>query len=200
MKILKVIPHEFAANSYILTVDEKNCVVIDPSAEAVDKIEANGFNTEAVLLTHGHFDHIGGCGELFEKGVKIYCGEKEKELIFSPAYKGLFGGVYVPDFEIFSTLMDGERVSFAGMDFEVLHTPGHTAGGVCYACGDCLFTGDTLFRDGVGRYDLYTGDYKELIKSVKRLFALKGDFRVFCGHGENTALERERKFNPYIKG
>ncbi len=83
------------------------------------------------------------------------------------------------------------------MTFKVLHTPGHTEGGISYLADGCLFTGDTLFRQGIGRYDLPTGDFKQLKESINKLFSLDGDFKVYCGHGEDTSLGRERKNNPY---
>ncbi|MDE5943478.1 MAG: MBL fold metallo-hydrolase [Clostridia bacterium] len=199
MKVIKVEPHGFASNSYILTADGKRAVVIDCAQTHVFSVcERENLVPEYVLLTHGHFDHVGGCGKLFQAGAKICCGEKEAPLIFSDENKGLFGGVYIPEFEIERTFSDGEEVELCGIKFKVIETPGHTAGGVCYLAEDCLFTGDTLFRLGVGRCDLPTGNGKQLINSVKKLFALKGDYKVYCGHDNDTTLGFERENNPYV--
>ena len=198
MKVIKVQPYNFGCNSYIVSGDGKNAVIIDcAEPEIYDVCIKNKLNPVAVLLTHGHFDHVGGCGKFYEKNIPIYCGEYEKDLIHSPENRGIFGGVHIPEFEIFKTLKDGEEVELAGVKFKVIHTPGHTAGGVCYIAEDCLFSGDTLFKGSVGRSDLPTGDWKTLIQSVKKLFALDGDYKVYCGHESETTLNYERKYNPY---
>ena len=198
MQVYKISPHGFGCNSYILTADGKNAVIIDcASAGIYDVCIRKNLTPVAVLLTHGHFDHVGGYGEFYSHGVPIYCGEDEKDLIHSAENKGIFGGVYIPEFEVYKTFSDGETVTLGGIDFKVIATPGHTKGGVCYVAQDCLFTGDTLFHGSVGRCDLPTGNAVQLIKSVKKLFALKGDYKVYCGHEEDTTLEEERRFNPY---
>lgn len=198
MEITKILSNSFGCNSYIVTADGKNAVIIDCANEDVFDICAEkGLKPCAVLLTHGHFDHVGGCGKFFKEGVPVYCGENEAPLIFSVENRGIFGGVYIPDFEIYKTLRDGESITLAGVTFNVLHTPGHTAGGVCYVAEDSIFSGDTLFKTGIGRYDLPTGDYKTLIGSLRKLFSLDGDYKVYCGHGDDTTLGYERRFNPY---
>ena len=110
-----------------------------------------------------------------------------------------FGGVTVPEFEICRTFKDGEEITLCGINFKVLETPGHTVGSVCYVSGDMIFTGDTLFCGSVGRWDLPTGNFTELSKSVKRLAALDVDYKIYAGHGEDTTLSRERAYNPYIR-
>ena len=198
-KVIKVYPRAFASNSYILTADGKTAVVIDPSEEGIFALcKENGLDVKCALLTHGHFDHIGGCGELSKNEVSIYCGEKEKELIFSKEYLSIFGGVSVPKFEIAGTFSGGDEVKLCGINFKVIKTPGHTAGSMTYLAGDCLFTGDTLFKGSVGRTDLPTGDFSKILESVKKLSALAGDYKVYCGHEDDTTLEEERNNNPYL--
>ncbi len=200
IRIFKVLPKGFGCNSYICTADGKTAVVVDCADKSVyNECEKRGFTPVAVLLTHGHFDHVGGCGEFFSQGVPIYCGQFEKDCIFSEENRSLFGGVYIPEFEIYKTLNDGDIITLAGMDFEVVLTAGHTAGGVCYRCGNNLFTGDTLFLGRIGRTDLYGGDFRTLCASIKKLYALNGNFTVYCGHGEETELDYERKYNQYVK-
>ena len=105
-----------------------------------------------------------------------------------------------PRFEIKRPLKDGEELELCGLKIKVIATPGHSAGSVCYHIGSYLFTGDTLFEGSVGRCDFATGDERQLIKSVKKLCSLQGDFTVYPGHGSaSTTLENERKYNPYTK-
>lgn len=200
MKIIKVEPRSFASNSYILTADDNTAVVIDPSEEGViDALRQNNLECKYVLLTHGHFDHVGACRALAVNGAHVCCGENERDFIFSRENLSIFGGVHIPHFEIFRTFADGEKFSLCGIDFTAISTPGHTAGGMCYLVGDCLFSGDTLFLGSIGRTDLPTGDHKTLISSVKKLFAIPRDLKVYTGHGEDTTLNFERQFNPYIR-
>ena len=200
MRVSKILPVGFASNSYILTADGRTAVVIDPSEKRILKIlKENGLSCKYVLLTHGHFDHVGGCGKFYENGVPIYCGDGEDKFISCPENRGIFGGVNIPYFEIYKTLSDGEVISLGGMTFTVISSGGHTVGGVCYISDGKLFTGDTLFAGSVGRCDLPTGDVIRLKESLKKLCLLDGDYAVYCGHGEDTTLARERKYNPYLR-
>lgn len=200
MKILKIASRGNASNTFLVTADGVNAVVIDPCSPFVlSPLEHLGLEYKVVLLTHGHFDHVGGCAALQSIGADIYCNEREKELIFSPQYLGLFGGVTVPEFEVTHTFKDGDELNLYGLSFKVMHTAGHSAGSSCFVLGNALFTGDTLFKGGVGRTDLYTGSFSELVKSVKRLYALDGDYTVYCGHGDDTTLDSERKNNPFVR-
>ena len=199
MTVYKVLPQDFGCNSYVLTADKRHAVIIDCADEGVFyECERRGLTPVAVLLTHGHFDHVGGCGIFHLNSVPIYCGENEKEYIFGKSNRSIFGGVYIPEFEIFKTLKDGEKLTLGGIDIEVIETAGHTAGGVCYRIGDCLFSGDTLFRGGIGRCDLPGGDFSKLLESLKKLSALDRNLKIYCGHGEETTLDYERKNNPYM--
>lgn len=198
IKVHKVYPEGFASNSYIVTADGKTCVVIDCAQPRLwDKCVQLGLTPQAVLLTHGHYDHIGGCARFAENGVPIYLSEEEGEHIFTPEYTSLSWYKIVP-FPV-CKLGGGQTITAAGIDFKVISTPGHTSGGVCYLAENCLFTGDTLFYESVGRCDLPTGSYSQLVTSVKKLYALPGDYTVYCGHEEDTTLAHEREFNPFIK-
>lgn len=200
MQIFKVLTEGFGSNSYILTADGKTAVVIDPSGRPVlDALKRHGLVCKHVLLTHGHFDHVGACGKLQKSGAQICCGSDEKDLIFSKEYLNIFGGVDVPVFSISRTFEDGEETELCGITLKVIKTAGHTAGGVSYVIENNLFTGDTLFRGSVGRWDLPTGNYPQLLESVRRLAALNGDFKIYCGHGEDSLLSRERVHNPYLR-
>ena len=200
MQVFKVLPLDFASNSYILTADNKTAVVIDASGHnVVEALDKNRLVCKCVLLTHGHFDHVGACGELFAKGARICCSEREKDLIFSKEYLSVFGGVNVPQFEISRTFKDGEEVSLCGMNFKIIETAGHTVGSCCYITENYAFTGDTLFRGSVGRWDLPTGNFGQLLSSIKKLAMLDGDYKIYCGHGEDSTLSRERSLNPYLR-
>jgi len=180
-------------------------VVIDPGMPqpALDALERAGRRCVAVLLTHGHFDHIGGVRELKETfGAKVYIHEEDAEMLRSNrrSLAVLTGGLNQP-VEPDVLLKGGEVLSLAGLTLEVIHTPGHTRGGVAYLLQSerKLFVGDTLFMEDAGRTDFPGGSEKELFHSItEKLFALKGDYDVYCGHDEDTTLEHERNHNPFI--
>lgn len=200
MKVIKFPSYYGYCNSYLVTQDGVEGVLIDcASPDLLDKVYKLGVKVRAVLLTHGHFDHVSGCRAFAEDYASFYCSEKEKPLIFSKEYLGIFGGVKVPRFEINRELNDGEEFELCGLNIKVIETPGHTAGSVCYLIEDCLFTGDTLFRGSVGRTDLPTGNSAELMKSLKKLAMLEGDYKVYCGHDADTTLCYERLHNPYLR-
>ena len=199
MTVHTVLPGYFGCNSYILTKDNKTAVIVDCADNgAFYECERLGLQPVALLLTHGHFDHVGGCGKFYAENIPVYCGAGEEDYIFSSENRSVFGGVYIPDFKIFKTLSDGEKITLGGIEFNVISTPGHTAGGVCYVAEDCLFSGDTLFCGSIGRTDLPGGNFSELKNSLKKLLSIDRNLKVYCGHGENTTLDYERKHNPYI--
>lgn len=199
MKIIKVEPKGFGSNAYILTADGKTAVVIDPAESSViTELASRNLECKYVLLTHGHFDHVGGCRALAEYCAHIICGEEEAPLIFSKEYLGIFGGVNVPRFEVSRTLKDGEEFSLCGIAFAAILTKGHTKGSMCFLAEDNLFTGDTLFKLSVGRCDLPTGSITDLKGSLKKLSSLVGDYKIYCGHGSDTTLSFEKKYNSYL--
>lgn len=198
MTVHKIFPQGFASNSYLLTADGKRAVAIDPAQPRIsDEAKKRGLEIRYVLLTHGHFDHIGGCAALQEAGAEIGCMEIEKPLVLGKDNMGEKFGVTVPPFRIDFTFRGGETFRSCGIELQVIATPGHTAGSVCFLSGDKLFTGDTLFEGTVGRTDLPTGSASALIGSVRGLYALKGDCIVFAGHGGETTLEHERRYNKW---
>lgn len=200
MQVIKIYPTGFAANTYILTADDISAVVIDPAqAGILDEVTERGLEVKFVLLTHGHFDHIGGCAALQRAGAKVGCLSGEERLAILDNLAEAFGEGEVEPFTVDFTVKDGEILDICGMQIKVIATPGHTAGGASYLVEDNLFTGDTLFRDGVGRTDLPTGSYAQLEKSVKKLYGLDGDYTVYAGHGGDSTLERERKQNGAIR-
>lgn len=189
MQIYKVIPAGFAANGYILTEDGLTAVAIDPAQPRfAEEVENRGLRVKYVLLTHGHFDHIGGCHALQKLGAKIGCLKGEEDLVLHHN----LGFEPIPEFKIDFTFEDEEELLFCAMMFRVLATPGHTAGSACFISDRHLFTGDTMFAGGVGRWDLPTGNEEDLRRSLAKLRALHGNYRIHPGHDWDTNLDDER--------
>ena len=185
----------YQTNCYMVWADTADtCVVIDPGFEpdtVLLEAKRQGKTIEAILLTHGHFDHVGAVRDIAaETDCKVYLCENDlampTQLTAGPLYyTDLYG--------------EGDVLKLAGLSIKVLHTPGHTPGSVCLQCEDCIFSGDTLFWGSCGRTDLPGGSWSTIQKSLKRLAGLSGDFKVYPGHGDSTTLSFERKYNPYMK-
>ncbi len=202
MEIIKIYPRGFGANTYILTADNKTAVVIDPAQNRIEsELIKRGLTAKFVLLTHCHFDHVGGVAALQKSGAKVLCSEKEKPLVGTQADLFELFGAPREAYTVDETLKDNETRNFCGIEIRTLYTAGHTAGGACYLVTDggkkYLFTGDTLFAGSIGRTDFPTGDMGVLRQSLRRLSALE-DMPMYSGHGEDTTLENERKTNPFL--
>jgi len=195
-------------NCYIVSNEEsKEAIVIDPgdNAEGIYKVlKENDLVCKAILLTHGHFDHIMAAEKLGSLcPAKIYAHEAEAALLADPALNAsaMFGREcsLLPDL----LLKDGQTLELAGFNIKVIHTPGHTAGGVCYYFTEngLIFSGDTLFLEDIGRSDLPTGNGRQLIESIRsRLMPLDDDIIVYPGHDAPTTIGHEREANIYIRG
>lgn len=188
-------------NTY-LALNGERAFVVDPGTDA-DKIlaaaEAEGAKIEWVLLTHAHFDHIGGVAELQRAGAQVVLHRDDLGIVSSFKNLAFYAGVKVEKFLPDVTVSGGETLDVAGVKVRVIHTPGHTAGGVCYVADDVILTGDTLFELSYGRTDFPTGSFKELKNSVlNKLFVLPGDYRLLPGHGAPTTLAFEREHNPIL--
>ena len=170
------------------------CTVIDPGYDpdtVLAEAKKLGKEIAAILLTHGHFDHVGGVREIAaETGCRVYLCDAD--LAMPPQMTA--GPLYYTDL-----YGEGSFVEEAGLSFKVLHTPGHTPGSVCLQCENALFSGDTLFWGSCGRTDLPGGSWATIRVSLKRLADLSGDFDVYPGHGDATTLSFERKMNPYMQ-
>ncbi len=204
MKIEKIYPRGFAANTYILTADGERAIVVDPAQPRIEaEFRARNLKPAYVLLTHAHFDHVGGVPALRAQGAKVLCSEAEKALVGTSAQLFEEFGAPPARFFVDETLRDGETRELCGMTVQAVFTPGHTAGGMCYlieAGGErALFTGDTLFAGSVGRTDFPTGDAAALRESLKKLAALEGNLPVYAGHDEDTSLDEERKNNIFLR-
>ena len=191
-------------NTYIV-VEGGSAIVVDPGdsvcADAIKlKLDALGARVKAILITHAHFDHIAGVASLKDlyESAKVYAHRESVEYIHGKKNLGKYIGVKVEPFEPDVLLEGGERLNIAGLEIDVIYTPGHSKDGVCYKLGDKIFTGDTIFFQTYGRTDLFDGDIVTLRQSAKKLFSLEGDYRLLPGHGEATTLDFERKNNPIL--
>ena len=184
----------YRTNTYLFWQEgSKSCCIVDPGYEPeaiLQRVKELGLTAEAILLTHGHFDHVGGVKAIAaDTDCRVFlCPE---DLSMSPMMTA--GSLYYTD-----TYTEGTRLKLAGCDILVLHTPGHTAGSVCLLSEDLMFSGDTLFAGSCGRTDLPGGSEEKITASLARLAALEGNFRVLPGHGSISTLEQERKSNPYM--
>jgi glyoxylase-like metal-dependent hydrolase (beta-lactamase superfamily II) len=193
-------------NCYVIErTDAGVCVVIDPGMpdeRLLGRVE--GLKVEAILLTHAHFDHIGGVEELRRrKQCPVYLHDAEREWLTDPDKSGSamwreYGGPAAsspPD----HGLVHGQKLQFIGETFEVFHTPGHSPGSCSFLLGDKVFAGDVLFRQSVGRTDLPGGSFAELYRSIHdHLFKLSDETVVYPGHGPSTTIGFEKAYNPYV--
>ena len=172
----------------------KTCCVIDPGytpEKILDEVNALGLTVEAILLTHGHFDHVGGVKEIAaETGCDVYlCAD---ELTLPPQITA--GQLYYT-----KTYGEGDTLHLAGLTISVIRTPGHTRGSVCLLVDDAMFSGDTLFAGSCGRTDLPGGSGAAMRASLRRLAGLSADYRVYPGHDMDTTLAEEKRYNPYLQ-
>lgn len=206
MEVTKITVGPISENCFIVRVSAEKAVIIDPGAEGeriVRRLEELNLTPEKILLTHGHFDHIGAAAFLKEKyNIPLFVSE-EDECMLNDREKS--AAVIAPFMEFNPVaadviFKDGDEIDIGDLKAKVLATPGHSKGSVCFIIDDCIFAGDTVFRGSAGRTDLYSGDFREQEQSIIKLSKLKGMFKLYCGHGADSTLEEEKNFNPFFAG
>ena len=190
------------ANCYVV-IDDGRALVIDPG-DAFDGLEKilkeNDAKLEAVLLTHAHFDHIGGLDELLDRyKVDVYLNPKEFEFLSDPCLNSSAAfGMDMTSKARPEPLQDGTQ-NIGGFEVTAMTLPGHTVGSTVIAIGNDLFTGDVLFQGSVGRTDLASGSWSQMMDSVAKLKKLPDDTVVYPGHGPATTIGQEKRWNPYFR-
>jgi glyoxylase-like metal-dependent hydrolase (beta-lactamase superfamily II) len=204
VNIHKIIVGQLSVNCYVVYDDASlQGVVIDPGDEPERigvLIDNYGIRPEHIILTHAHYDHVCAAGELKNKyGSRLVMHNNEKSVYELTKEKCLVWGFESADFPQPDILVNnGDRISIGSGFLEVIHTPGHTPGGICLLGEKTLFTGDTLFKGSVGRTDLPGGNTEQLLGSLKKIAALPPETRVLCGHGDETTIEIELRHNPFL--
>lgn len=210
---MKVIPFisksilELSANSYFLIDEQNRAIVIDPSfegREAIDFLKNNHLTLKAILLTHGHFDHIRGVNILLkEYNVPVYIGEEDEEFLTNPTLNcsDRFSRKNITLKAEPILIKDGDSINVLSESIFVIATPYHTEGSKCFYLkdSDILFSGDSLFKESVGRSDFSTSSPHKMKDSLKKLMSLPKETKVYPGHNEETTIEHEQKLNPFVK-
>jgi len=196
-----------ATNCYaVVNTDTRETIIIDPADRGtflIDMYKNQNLKPVAVLLTHGHFDHIAALADIRKEypDIKVYAGKEEEDVLKRPELNlsGMFGSVLREEAD--SYVDDGDCIELIGTKIKCIHVPGHTKGGTCYYFAEekMLYSGDTLFYSSVGRSDFPTGDGHLLLDSIeKKLFELPEDVNVYPGHDSRTTIKREKENNPFF--
>ena len=203
-KIMKLVVGELQENCFILFDENKDAFVIDPGASRdiiIDAIEKNNLNIKYILLTHGHFDHVGAVAGLKKKfNAPVYLHKNDKNFLENPkkVRESAFG-LQIESANVDVFVKEGDEIPFSDDYIKVIETPGHTIGSVCYLFKNYLFAGDTLFNGSIGRTDFPESDHSLMIESLKVLKELDDEIYVLSGHGPESQMSYEKISNPYLK-
>lgn len=205
MKIEKIDRNRYSVNTYIVYDEKtKDAVIIDPAVNFVlieQFVKEHDLNPLAILLTHGHIDHIADTIVTKEKySIPIYIHVRDNEMVMRSELN-LSNHFGYPNlcFEADHLLRNGDIISFGALTFEVIHTPGHTEGGICLLIQNHMITGDTLFKGSMGRTDLYGGSEEHMKESLRKLMNYPGDIIVHPGHGGDSTISAEKQTNPFVR-
>lgn len=206
MKIVRIPAGIYAANCYLVYCENnKEGIVIDPGGDAdviIEQIENLGLGIKYIMLTHGHGDHIGGISEVKSHTNAPVAIHKEDEYLLNDGNSNLSSMMAMGSMELEANLLldDGDSMSFGDLTAKVIHTPGHTPGGISIKIKNNLFTGDTLFAGSIGRTDFPGSSYEKIISSInEKLIIYSDDTKVYPGHGPSSTIGREKETNPFIK-
>ncbi len=197
--VKKIVNGGLQNNSYIVKCGNK-CVLIDPASKIVKaQVEEEGLEVMAVLLTHGHFDHIKGVAPFMQENVPVYIHKLDNPKCTGEIMLDWLKRFRIEPFSCDNFIEDGDVLQFDGLEIKVIHTPGHSSGGVSFVVKNVVFSGDTLFLDSYGRYDFEDSSFEALKNSIKvKLFGLPGDYVVLPGHGDSTTMQYERERNMIL--
>ncbi|RJQ48012.1 MAG: MBL fold metallo-hydrolase [Nitrospiraceae bacterium] len=204
MIIRKFVVGPLQENCYVVgDMKARQAIVIDPGDEPdriVDELKDHGLDAHAVILTHAHFDHVGAAGDIKKAtGAKILMHREDLESYNLAKEQAFFWGYDMDDLPQPDGFVDeGDEIKAGSLSFRVMHTPGHSKGGLCLYGEGIVFTGDTLFQGSVGRTDFPGGSIEELKKSFQRLLSLPEDTTVYSGHGPETTIGKEKKENFFM--
>ncbi len=204
MKIYTIQLGELAANCHIIDCGNGLCAAVDignSPEKLLQYLETKKLTLKAILLTHGHYDHIGGVEAVrAATGAEVYIHENDAIMLESAAHNLAFQIASTPYRSVaaYHTFADDETITVGDRTFTVLHTPGHTSGSVCFLTENVMLSGDTLFCGSIGRTDL-GGSVSQMRQSLQKLMELTGDYKIYSGHGSATTLDYERNTNPYMR-
>lgn len=203
-KIIKLVVGELQENCFVLFDENKDAFVVDPGASSdiiIEAIEKNNLNIKYILLTHGHFDHVGAVVGLKKKfNAPVYLHKNDKNFLENPkeVRESAFG-IQIESANVDIFVKEGDEIPFSDDYIKVIETPGHTLGSVCYLFKNYLFAGDTLFNGSIGRTDFPESDHSLMIESLKLLKELDDEIYVLSGHGPESQMNYEKMSNPYLR-
>ena len=203
-KIMKLVVGELQENCFILFDENKDAFVVDPggsSENIIEAIDKNELNIKYILLTHGHFDHVGAVAALVKKyKAPVYMSKDDRAFLESPKeVRASSFGIQIEAADVDVFVKEGDEIPFSEGTIKVIETPGHTLGSVCYLFENYLFAGDTLFNGSIGRTDFPESDHSLMIESLKKLKKLDDDIYVLSGHGPESQISYEKMTNPYLR-